>query len=534
MNDRRSRKRTRPIPSRAADPEDHDDIARNNRSRTHAAAQVFPAAWPVSHGASWISVALVLLTVSVYFPVRHFGFVAYDDPRYIINNIHVATGLTWQNVRWAFTSVYGPYWHPLTFLSHMVDAQLYGLHAGGHHVTNVILHTINALLLFAILCRLTGAIGRSAFVAALFAVHPLHVESVAWVTERLDVLSTMFLLLTIAAYARYVSRPGRGRFALVVGVYAAGLLAKPMLVTLPVILLLLDVWPLGRLGPSTDPARATFDAGRVARLVKEKIVLFILAIAAGIATIVLEHQRGAVANLHALPLNFRLANALVSCLTYIEKMCWPTGLAVFYPYPQQLPSLWFVLAATALLVGVSALAIRRVRSHPYFFVGWYWYLVTLVPVIGIVQAADQARADRFTYIPLIGLFIVVAWGVPDLLKRLSIPTVVWRTAAAAVVVAFALVAHRQVSYWKDSIALWSRAVDVTTDNHRAQASLAEAYRDAGDARAAIAHFTDAILVAAQTSRSIAMAWRIALGSSERPRRGDAAVRQRHPSDAGLR
>ncbi|HUL98834.1 MAG TPA: hypothetical protein VLU24_05335, partial [Mycobacterium sp.] len=344
-------------------------------------------------------------------------------------NPHVAGGLTWENVAWAFTTNHAANWHPLTWLSHMADVELFGMNAGAHHLTSLLFHAANTLLLFLLLRRMTGALGRSAFVAALFAVHPLHVESVAWVAERKDVLSTLFWMLTLLAYARYVeasslaaeSRPGRlGWYALVLLLLALGLLAKPMLVTLPFVMLLLDVWPLGRLnrsagpdagGPSRLPGSGRVRLRAAGALILEKVPLFVLVAASSAVTLVVQHRGGAMTAFRKYPFPLLLQNALVSCVAYIADMVWPAGLGMFYPLPSAIAA-WKVAGATVLLAIASLIAIGAFRKRPYITVGWFWYLGTLVPVIGLVQVGLQARADRYTYIPLIGLFIIVAWGTP--------------------------------------------------------------------------------------------------------------------------
>ena len=414
-------------------------------------------------------------------------------------------GLTWHGVLWAFTTGSEFYWHPLTWVSHMLDVQLYGLNAGGHHVTNLILHVTATLLLFAALRRMTGAVGRSAFVAAAFAVHPLHVEPVAWVAERKEVLSAVCWMLTLLAYERYARDPRWPRYAAVVGAFLLGLMAKPMIVTLPAVLLLLDAWPLGRLPVSGDIGGRLRGAWP---LLREKLPLFALALASGLVTFFNQYAAGAVRELGSYTLSFRLANAAVSYVTYIVRMFWPAGLAGFYPYPRSLSG-WTVVGCALALLAVSVIAIRAWR-RPYVIVGWFWYMVTLLPVIGLLQVGDQAMADRFVYIPLIGLFIVVAWGVPELQAKQKLrptdepeakqklrPTLAgWITAGAAVgvIAACAVVSAVQVRYWQNSLALWERAAAVTRDNHRAHANLAELMERQGNIDRAIAEYTEGIRI----------------------------------------
>jgi Flp pilus assembly protein TadD len=434
-----------------------------------------------------LALSIVAAVTIAFAPVARHVFVNFDDPQYVSENPFISDGLTLRGISWAFTTGYAGNWHPLTWMSHMVDVQVFGLHAEAHHVMNVVLHTASALLLFLLLYRMTGAMGRSWFVAALFAVHPLHVESVAWVAERKDVLSTLFWMLTIWAYLRYVRRPGVATYSLVVVLFALGLIAKPMLVTLPVTLLLLDVWPLRRLslapGTRSEPVR----------LIREKLPLFALAIASSVVTFVVQQQAGAVKELVVLPIGRRVANALVAYVTYIGKGLWPNRLAAIYPYPISIAA-WQVVAAVLVLTSITTLAIRARRRHPYVLVGWLWYVVTLLPVIGLIQVGSQPIADRYTYVPLIGLFIIVAWGVPDLLA-------VWRwqmrappAAGVLVIVACTAAARAQVQHWRNSVALWEHAIAVTTANYRAQGNLGHALATQGRLEEAVSHYTEAVRI----------------------------------------
>jgi tetratricopeptide (TPR) repeat protein len=426
----------------------------------------------------WTVLALAALTAVAFEPVRHLGFVAYDDPKYVIANPHVMAGLTWAGLRWAFTTVYGPYWHPLTLVSHMADVEAFGAWAAGHHAVNLALHVANTLLVFAALRTMTGAPGRSAVVAALFAVHPLHVESVAWITERLDVLSTLFLLLTLLAYVRYVRRPSATRFALVLLCYAFGLMSKPTLVTVPVVLVLLDVWPLSR----------------GLRLL-EKVPLAAMAIAGSAMTVVFEVRHGSVSGVDVLPVGERVANAFVWYVTYLVRTFWPVGLSPFYPYPARMPPVWAIGGAATLVIGVSVLALRARTTRPSFFLGWSWFVVTLLPMIGLVQAADQATADRFTYVPLIGLFVAIVWGVAEITTRVPARRVVAPVLTAVVVGACVVLTRAQVRVWTDTTTLWTQAIAVTHDNHRAHAALGEALTGQGRAEEGAAHLREAIRLA---------------------------------------
>jgi hypothetical protein len=433
---------------------------------------------------TWIRIGLAVLTIGVFASVPTFEFVSYDDPWYITTNSHITAGLSWTGVWWAFTSGSLFYWHPLTWLSHMADVQVFGLWPGGHHLTSLILHILNTLVLFAVLRHATATTWRSALVAALFAVHPLHVESVAWVAERKDVLSTLFFLLTIQNYLAYTRDPTRRKFITVALIFAMGLMAKPMLVTLPVVLVLLDVWPLHRVTIRTD----------LWRCVTEKIPLLVLALVVAVATVWVQTEVGAVGTLQQLPVYFRVVNAIVAYASYVWQMVWPVGLAVFYPYPPTLPPTGTIVAAAVFVAAVTVLAIRGAGRRPYLLVGWAWYLVTLLPVIGLIQAGDQVMADRFTYVPLVGLFIVCAWGAADIVAWRPAVRPLVATAAVAAVIASAVAAHQQVQYWRTSETLWSRALAVTQGNHRAHAALGAVYDERGDTASAIAQYRQALRI----------------------------------------
>ncbi|HEX8943880.1 MAG TPA: tetratricopeptide repeat protein [Gemmatimonadaceae bacterium] len=445
-----------------------------------------PASFRLGTRGAWIAVALAALILLVYAPVRHYGFVDLDDPQYVSENPFVANGVTWATVKWAFTSIHASYWLPLIWLSHAFDVQLYGLNAGGHHVTNVLLHTADTILLFALLNRTTGAMGRSAFVAALFAVHPLHVESVVWLTERKDVLSTLFLLLTIWTYVDYVRQPSRGRYVLSLAFFTLGLMSKAMLVTLPFMLLLLDVWPLERLTITGWPL-APAERSTVYRLAREKLPFLVLALLAAIATYLTQQLTGAVASTSQIPVAFRLENAMVSYVMYIVAMVWPSRLALFYPYPLALSPL-LVTASVLGLIAVTVLVVRNARQHPYFAVGWLWYLGGLVPVIGFIQAGDQARADRFTYVPLIGLFIMIAWGARALIANSR----VLQISGVSAVLISSLVASVQVGYWRTNTELWEHALRVADESYVAHTNLGLAVYARGKTDSAITEFRAAL------------------------------------------
>jgi Flp pilus assembly protein TadD len=429
----------------------------------------------------FISVALAVATLAAFAPAFGNDFVNYDDPLYVTDNPHVKAGLSAAGARWAFTSTEVLNWHPLTWLSLQLDATLYGDHPWGYHLTNVLLHAANALLLFEVLRRMTGAVWRSGLVAALFALHPLHVESVAWVTERKDVLSTCFGLLALAAYLWYVERPGVLRYLPVAIALALSLMAKPMLVTLPALLLLLDYWPLGRLriGAAGDPPPreppAVVPAPASLRLVlSEKLPLVALAIGSAVMTAIAQHRGGAIESLENVPLGLRAANAVVSYVRYLGLTVWPEGLAPFYPYPRDGLPWWRVAAAAALLTVVTLLALAARRRSPYLAVGWLWFLGTLVPVIGLVQVGQQALADRYSYFPIVGLFLMAVWGLGALAGQRRAVAAVLATVCLAALATCAALTWRQTGYWLDSRTLWQHTLRVTSDNYLAESNLGAA------------------------------------------------------------
>ena len=451
-----------------------------------SAAQSAPA--PVGPGGIlWLSLVLIALNLFIYAPALNSGFLTWDDPGYVTKNAEVLRGLTWQGLQWAFTTGHASNWHPLTWLSHMLDVQFYGEAAGLHHLTNILLHIANTLLLFWALCRMTGTWRPGVVVAALFAVHPMHVESVAWVAERKDVLSALFFMLTLHAYIRYVRRPRPGGYLAVAAFFALGLMSKPMLVTLPFVLLLLDFWPL---------RRAQLEPGQKRRwllLVREKIPLFALSAASSIVTIVVQSQGGAVASLRATPLGDRLANVLVSYSAYVFKMLWPADLVAYYPY-----RLWpwsLAVGSGLLLIAATFFSIRLARKHPHLLVGWLWYLGMLLPVIGLIQVGDQAMADRYTYLPFIGLFIVAVWSAPLLLSRWRHRNAVLLSAAVILIGVLAASARAQVRYWKSDLALWTHTVEKRgNDNFVAHTKLGAALASLGRFAPAIEQYTAALRI----------------------------------------
>jgi tetratricopeptide (TPR) repeat protein len=459
--------------------------------------------------ALFIGVALATLTLLVYWRSFDHPFVHYDDPAYVSQNRHVATGLRAENVRWALTAFEVHNWHPLTWLSLQLDAQLYGTRkVTGFHVTNVLLHTANTLLLFLVLGRMTGLVWRSAVVAGLFALHPLHVESVAWVAERKDVLSTLFLMLALAAYLYYVRRPGVLRYLLVVLALVLGLMAKQMLVTLPAVLLLLDYWPLRRWRRSPEAAPATTvpapplpERMSFPQLLVEKLPLFAVALAGSVIAFLAQLRSGALTSLESLPLGVRVWNALLAYVAYIGKMLWPMHLAAYYPHPGAAVSVTHALGAGLLLVLITVLVLGPGRRWPYLAVGWLWYLGTLLPVIGLVQISTQGMADRYTYVPLIGLLLLLTWAVADLIRALHLPRFVPAVAGGGVLAACAALTFVQLGYWADDQSLWEHAVAVTADNPFAHCNLAAALMSRGRPERALIECRKAIDIAPETTEA---------------------------------
>jgi tetratricopeptide (TPR) repeat protein len=446
---------------------------------------------------------LVVITLVSYWQLPTHDFLNFDDDGYITRNINVHKGITRESIAWAFNITNVDYWHPLIWLSHMLDFQLFGLKSGMHHLVNLFLHLANTLLLFFVLKRMTGSLWKSAFVAAMFAVHPLNVESVAWASERKNVLSTFFWILTMLAYVRYTERPTFLRYLLTFSVYALGLMAKPMLVTLPFALLLLDYWPLCRFNFAQSKSinqdihkskNAGFQRLLVLRLILEKIPLLVLSSGCIYLSSLSVQRLGIVISTVSVPMKLRIGNALVSYVSYIQKMVWPHNLVVYYPYPQMLP-LWQVAGAGFLLVCISLLVLRALKSKPYLALGWLWYMGTLVPVIGLVQAGLwPATADRFTYVPLIGLFIVIAWGAPEIITKLHYKRVVLIVSATIVLSAFMICTWYQVRHWQNSVALFTHNLNVNYDNIIAHYELGNALKQQGKFDKALFHYSKALQI----------------------------------------
>jgi Flp pilus assembly protein TadD len=431
---------------------------------------------------------LVAGTLLLYSPLRSHAFLNYDDDDYVVNNAHVTTGLNWQNVRWALTSTEQSNWHPVTWLSHALDCQLFGFDAGDHHITSLLIHTMNALLLFLLLRKATGATGRSFVVAALFAWHPLNVQSVAWVAERKNLLSTLFFLLAIGAYGWYTRQPGWKRFAAVVGFFVLALASKPMAVTFPFALLLLDYWPLQRVRGWSEPSLGPSTPQQpIRRLLLEKLPLLALSAASSFITVWAQRSGGALRSFQNFPFSVRLENAALSYLIYIWKMFWPSGLSVFYPHPGNSLAIWKPAMAVLLLCAITTVAWRMRKRLPYLLVGWLWFLGTMLPIIGIVQVGDQAMADRYAYVPLVGLFVAIVWVANESLDLRGVPSVPRWVSAVVVLAILSLVTGQQLSYWEDGISIWSHAFEVTGGNLQVEKQLANAMVREGQTEAVVPH-----------------------------------------------
>jgi len=451
-----------------------------------------------------VCLILTVITIAAYWQVSGYDFVGFDDNTQIVANSYLHKGITIKTIAWAFGFESSTYWHPITWLSHMLGFQLFGFRPGMHHWINLLFHISNTLLLFLILKRMTGAFWQSAFVAGLFAIHPLNVESVAWVAARKNVLSTFFWMLTMLAYVGYTERPGAFRYLLVFMALALGLMAKPMLVTLPFVLLLMDYWPLGRLrfkqpsgnnnSATGEPVYSAYQPLSGFCLVIEKIPLLVLsAISVYLSSLSIQHLDISVPTA-AVPIKLRIANAFVSYVSYIKKMVWPSKLAALYLYPEAIP-LWQAAGACLLLGGVSFIVLRNVKLKPYLTVGWLWYLGTLIPVIGLVQGGLwPAMADRFIYVPLIGLFVMIAWGIPDLTGQWRRARPLLGISAAAVLGVLTMVTWLQTGYWKSSLDLFGRAVNVTARNWLAHNNLGTAKYNQGKIDEAIEHYKTALSV----------------------------------------
>jgi len=451
------------------------------------------------HGTLFVCLALLLLTVIAVFPIRHNDFINFDDDFYVVNNQHVTGGITRQSVVWAFTAFHMGHWHPLTWLSHMLDCQLFGLNPLGHHLDNVLLHLINVLLLFAVLRELTGAFWRSAFVAAAFALHPLRVESIAWVSDRKDLLSTVFWMLTMLAYLRYVRRPRVGIYLVMLLFFVLGLLAKAMLVTLPFVLLLLDYWPLGRLGwgqrgwqsPLDAAAGTAWSKVSIYRLIWEKLPLIVFVPVSAVVGGLAQSSGGAMMDVSALPMIDRITNAIVYYVRYLGKIFYPDNLAVLYILKNDPFPLGKVLLCLLLLVCITALVVYLLGRRPYLAVGWLWFLGIMLPVIGLAQSGPQSTADRYTYLPSIGIFMIIAWGMEELTRKWRYRRAALGFAGSGVLLAMVVGTNMQMRYWENSTTLFEQAVEVDPDNFLMHNNLGNALLAEKRDDEAIQHFLTA-------------------------------------------
>lgn len=460
-----------------------------------------------------LSLLLIGITLAAYWPVRDARFINFDDPVYVTNNENVFRGLSWHSVGWAFSTIHGGNWHPVTWLSHMLDCQVFGDKARWHHMDNVAIHAANAVLLFLLFLQMTGAMWRSTFVAALFALHPLHVESVAWISERKDVLSTFFGLLTLMAYVRYVkaksasatpANPGGNHrlwYVLSLATFILGLMSKPMLVTFPFLMLLLDFWPLRRIYDLRftiyEPKDAPMSPNNVSlkKLIWEKVPFFILALVSSAVTFLVQKAGGAVVTMQKMPALERFANTSISYMQYLGKAFWPSNLAAFYPFPAGL-SATEALLALLLLLAVTVAVLALARRAPYLFVGWLWFVGTLIPVIGLVQVGSQSMADRYTYVPLIGIFVAITWGMTQALERWQWGRMALRLSGVGLLAVCFVRTHIEVTYWQDSVTLFARAVQVTGPNALAQHNLGHALLHSGKPAEAINHFDESLRIKA--------------------------------------
>ncbi len=457
-------------------------IKAENVGQSAAGAPVITSNWKQMAA---LSCVLILATVAVYWRVNGFPFVNYDDTIYVTQNAQVQAGLTAETIHWAFTTYNVGTWHPLTWMSHALDCQLFDVDPAGPHDVNLLLHVINAVLLFWVLQRATGYVGRSFMVAALFALHPVNVESVVWIAERKNSLSMVFFLLALGAYHWYVANPKAARYAVVAVLFALGLMAKPQVITFPFVLLLWDYWPLRRM--SFSPGNHGVQTRKLSELIWEKVPLF--ALAAASATITMAAQR-ADGNKAWYPVLLRVEYALVSYAQYIGKALWPIHLSAFYPHPEFVP-LWQGAGAAALLLVITAAVIAQRHVRPYLIVGWFFFLGTLVPMLGLEGVGYQGKqgiADRYAYLPFIGLFLMICWGVAGWAEHKRIPAVAMRAASAAILIALGVAAYQQVGFWQDNVTLWTHALEVTNGNFLAENNLGKALLTEGQTAEGIAHF----------------------------------------------
>lgn len=482
-----------------------------------------------------LAVGITLCTLLVYQQVKDHDFLVWDDFEYVVENPHVRYGLSLENVIWAIKTPYASNWHPLTWMSHMLDCDLYGLNPAGHHLNNLLLHLMNTVLLFLLMIRMTSQPWQGAFVAAIFAIHPLHVESVAWVSERKDLLSTFFFFLTCLAYVQYTRKPYARTYALCIFLFILGLASKPMLVTLPFILLLLDYWPLSRF--SFSPCRSDSPPGQrgFLFLVVEKWPFFLLSALSTIVTLYCSKSDQALAPPEALPFVIRFGNGLLSYAMYLIKSFSPHDLAFFYPHPMGALSPWKVIGSALLLSAISVMASRATRERPYMIVGWLWYLITLLPVIGFLQVGSQAMADRYTYVPLIGVSIMAAWGAADILKGSRVLRHAFSLGLGVVILLLALVTSSEITYWKNGENLTKRALAVTSGNYTAHYMLGNERMRQGRTEEAILDFEEALKLRpdhfpARHNLAMAMA---SMGKTDEALPHLLAAMKQQPGNAGI-
>ncbi len=451
--------------------------------------------------------AFLVLIFLVYYPVLSNDFINYDDPSYVTANSQVKSGITGDSVKWAFTTFYFYNWHPLTWVSHMLDIQVFGLNPMGHHVTSLLFHITNSFLLFVLLKRMTGATWRSLCVASLFALHPLHAESVAWVADRKDVLSTFFWFLTMLAYAEYAKKPKVLTYLLCVLLFILGLMAKPMLVTLPLVLLLMDYWPLSRLRwgiPETDVATGFSPKRSLCNLVLEKIPLALISMASVIVTYLAQKKGGALRTDSSTIAN--AGHALLNYARYVLKMVWPNNLAVFYPYDPAFVSAWKIAMVVAGIIAVSILVVRVAKRLPCFAVGWLWYLIAFIPVIGFVRIGEHAMADRYTYVPLIGLFILAVWGIANLAERRHMHKLALTLLMIAIIIIYSVLTNLQARRWHDSVTLFRYALEVTENNSLAHKNLGAALANEGNLTEALRNVSESLRIKPDAFEYVSQGW----------------------------
>ena len=447
---------------------------------------------------------LMAAILLVYYRVINHEFVNYDDDLYVTQNVNVQKGITWEGIKWAFSFNNVVYLHPLTWLSHMLDVQIYGMRSGWHHLTSLLFHLANTMLLFWVFNRMTGAAWRSGVVAILFAIHPINVESVAWVAERKSVLSTFFWMLTILSYIRYVERPGSMRYLLILLVFVLGLMAKPMLVTLPFVLLLLDYWPLNRMKfkssgsinkqKSRERMLPIFEKNITSRLILEKLPLFAFSLVTIFLSSISVERLGITLSYESKPITLRLTNAVVSYSKYLEKIFWPRNLAFIYPYPREVPALQ-IIGSIILLLSITTVLLLKWRRAPFLGVGWLWYLGTLIPAAGLIQAGFwPAMADRFAYIPAIGIFIIVTWGISGVVKNWNYAKTLLAAATSVTLILLMVATWVQVGFWQNSVKLFTHAIEVTDNNYMVHNNLGNIYFRQGELDKAIKHYSEALRI----------------------------------------